>query len=136
MDIKLKDERLAKRWLFLVRSQMRVSSALAAGVGGLPNSKAAFPATQADWRFYNNKDLEYHELVEPMRQYVRTQACATAAPFLIVAHDWCKISFPGHRSRQDMAELSGESDVGYESTTSLAISGDDGTPLAPVEMHF
>jgi len=35
MEIKLKDERLEKRWLFLVRSQMKVSSPLAAGVGSL-----------------------------------------------------------------------------------------------------
>jgi Transposase DDE domain len=136
MDIKLKDERLEKRWLFLIRSQMKVSSALAAGVGGLPNSKAAFAATQAAWRFYNNERIEFHELVAPMREYVRTQVNSMQSPFLIVAHDWCKLSFPGHSSRQDMAELSSESDVGYESTTSLAISGDDGTPLAPVEMHL
>lgn len=136
MEIKLKDERLEKRWLFLIRSQMKVSSALAAGVGGLPNSKAAFAATQAAWRFYNNERIEFHELVAPMREYVRTQVSSMQSPFLIVAHDWCKLSFPGHSSRQDMAELSSESDVGYESTTSLAISGDDGTPLAPVEMHL
>jgi hypothetical protein len=30
MEIKLKDERLEKRWLFLVRSQMKVSSPLGA----------------------------------------------------------------------------------------------------------
>ena len=136
MEIKLKDERLENRWLFLVRSQMKVSSALAAGVGGLPSSKAAFAATQAAWRFYNNERVEFRELVEPMREYVRTQVCSMPSPFLIVAHDWSKLSFPGHSFRQDLAELSSESDIGYESTTSLAISGDDGTPLAPVEMHL
>lgn len=81
MEIKLKDERLENRWLFLVRSQMKVSSALAAGVGGLPNSKAAFAATQAAWRFYNNERVEFHELLEPMREYVRTQVCSMPPPF-------------------------------------------------------
>jgi len=44
-----------------------------------------FAATQPARRFYNNTDVEFLELVEPVRQYVRTQACSTATPFLIVA---------------------------------------------------
>lgn len=136
MDIKLKDERLATRWLFLVRSQMKVSSPLAAGVGGLPNSNAAFAATQASWRFYNNERIEFQELVAPMREYVRTQVSSIQSPFVVVAHDWSKLSFPGQSAREDMVELSNESDIGYEALTSLAISSDDGTPLAPVEMNL
>lgn len=136
MEINLKDERLEKRWLFLVRSQMKVSSHLAAGVGGLPNLTAAFAATQAAWRFYNNERIEFQELIAPLRKYVQTQVSATQSPFLLVAHDWSKLSFPGHGSRCDMAELSSESDIGYEATVSMAISADDGAPMAPVELHL
>jgi hypothetical protein len=35
-----------------------------------------------------------------------------------------------------MAELSSKHDIGYELTTSLAINADNGTPVAPVEMHL
>lgn len=136
MEIKLKDERLEKRWLFLVRSQMKVSSPLAAGVGGLPTFTASFAATQAAWRFYNNERIEFQELVAPLRNYVQTQLSSTNSAFLIVAHDWSKLSFPGHDSRSDMAQLSSETDIGYEATVSLAINADDGAPLAPVEMHL
>ncbi|MCE9554486.1 MAG: transposase [Planctomycetes bacterium] len=136
MDIQLKDERLEKRWLILVRSQMKVASPLAAGVGSLPSSTQAFAATQAAWRFYNNDRISLAELVEPLRNYVREQLAASPTPFVLVAHDWCKLRFPGHESRRDMAELSHETDIGYELTTSLAISGENGMPLGPCEMHL
>jgi hypothetical protein len=136
MEIKLKDERLRKRWLILVRSQMKVASPLAAGVGALPSTTRAFAATQAAWRFYHNERVELRELVAPLRDYVREQTSESAMPFVLLAHDWCKLSFPGHHFRQDMAELSSDSDIGYELTTALAISADNGAPLAPVEMHL
>lgn len=136
MQIKLKDERLGKRWLKLVRSQMKSASPLAAGVGSLPSATQAFAATQAAWRFYNNERVTLPELIEPLRDYVREQVGASRAPFVLVAHDWCKLSYPGHSFRTDLAVLSNESDVGYELTTSLAIDAADGAPLAPVEMHL
>ena len=136
MKIKLKDERLGKRWLKLVRSQMKSASPLAAGVGSLPSTTQAFAATQAAWRFYNNERVTLPELIEPLRDYAREQVGASSAPFVLLAHDWCKLSYPGHAFRQDLAELSNETDVGYELTTSLAIDAADGTPLAPVEMHM
>jgi len=136
MIIKLKDERLSKRWLILVRAQMKVASPLAAGAGSLPSTAQAFAATQAAWRFYNNDRVSLAELIEPLRDYARERIALSPAPFVLVAHDWCKLSFPGHTFRQDLTELSSETDIGYELTTSLAISGEDGTPLAPCEMHM
>jgi hypothetical protein len=136
MKIKLKDERLGKRWQKLVRAQMKSAVPLAAGVGSLPSTTQAFAATQAAWRFYNNERVTLPELIVPLRDYVREQVGASHAPFVLVAHDWCKLSYPGHSFRKDLAELSNASDVGYELTTSLAIDAADGAPLAPVEMHM
>lgn len=136
MNITLKDERLGKRWLILVRAQMKVASPLAAGVGVLPSSTQALAATQAAWRFYNNERVTLAELVEPLRDYAREQIALSKAAFVLVAHDWSKLSFPGHGFRRDMAELSNETDVGYEITAALAISGENGTPLAPLELHM
>lgn len=136
MEIKLKDERLGKRWQTLVRSQMHVASPLAAGVKALPNATQSFAATQAAWRFYNNERVELSELIVPLRDYAREQISRSNAPFVLVAHDWCKLSFPGHDFRKDLGELSGKHDIGYELTTSLAINADNGAPLAPVEMHL
>ncbi len=136
MKIKLKDERLGKRWLKLVRSQMKSASPLAAGVGSLPSTTQAFAATQAAWRFYNNERVTLPELIEPLRDYVREHLAISHSPFVLLAHDWCKLSYPGHAFREDLAELSSQTDVGYELTTSLAIDATDGMPLAPVEMHM
>lgn len=136
MKIRLKDERLNERWRILVRSQTKAASPLAAGVGALPDSKSALAAIQAAWRFYNNDRIDLDELIEPLRECARERVARTASPFVLVAHDWCKLSFPGHSFREDVAELSNSSDVGYEVTMSLAVSADDGAPLAPVEMHL
>jgi len=78
MNIKLKDERLSKRWRKLVRSQMKAASRLAAGAGGLASSKA-FAATQAAWRFYNNERITLAELIVPHRDYARDQAAISKA---------------------------------------------------------
>lgn len=136
MNIKLKDERLTTRWQKLVRSQMKSASPLAAGVGSLPSTAQAFAATQAAWRFYNNERVTLPELIEPLRGYVREQLAVSTAPFVLLVHDWCKLSYPGHAFREDLAELSNETDVGYELTTSLAVDAANGSPLAPVEMQM
>lgn len=136
MNIRLKDERLGKRWLTLVRSQMKSASPLAAGAGGLPSTAKPFAATQAAWRFYNNDRVTLAELIVPLREYARERTAESKTPFVLVAHDWSKLSFPGHEFREDLAELSSASDIGYEITTALAISADDGAPLAPVEVHL
>ncbi|MCC7083950.1 MAG: hypothetical protein IT427_02960, partial [Pirellulales bacterium] len=136
MDIQLKDERLRKRWLILVRSQMKSAPPLAAGIGSLPSTAKPLAATQAAWRFYNNDRVTLAELVVPLRDYARQRIAESPKPFVLVAHDWCKRSFPGHDFREDLTELSHESDVGYELTAALAISPNDGAPLAPVEMHI
>jgi hypothetical protein len=134
MKIKLKDERHSKRWKKLVRSQMKAASRLAAGASGLGSK--AFAATQAAWRFYNNDRITLAELIQPLRDYARKQVAISKVAFVLVAHDWCKLSFPGHEFREDLAELSNDTDFGYELTMSLAISAEHGAPLAPVEMHM
>lgn len=136
MEIVLKDKRLSERWEFLVRSQIKVSPHLAAGVGVLPDSSSSLAATQAAWRFYSNERISLSELVVPLRDHARTRINSVESCFVLVAHDWCKLRFPGHEFRKDMAELSSVTDIGYELTTALAINPDQGDPLAPLEMHL
>ena len=76
------------------------------------------------------------ELIEPLREYARRQLAATDAGVVMLVHDWCKLSYPGHASKQDQAQLAQANNRGYELTTVLAVSGTDGAPLAPVEVHF
>ena len=54
----------------------------------------------------------------------------------MLVHDWCKLSYPGHTTKKDQAELSKGNNRGYELTTVLAVDGSNGAPLAPLEVHF
>jgi hypothetical protein len=90
----------------------------------------------AAWRFYNNPRIEMAELVEPLRESVRRQLAATEASFVMLVHDWSKLSYPEHASKRDQAQLAQENNRGYELTSVLAVSGLDGAPLGAVEVHF
>ena len=120
----------------LVQSHLHVANALAAGVAALPGAASAFAATQAAWRFLNNERVTLSTLVEPLRAVARQRLAGLEAPFVLLVHDWCKLGFDHPRRKQDLAQLTHESDVGYELTTALLVSADDGQPLAPMEMHL
>jgi hypothetical protein len=113
---------------------MRSAPAFAAGVASLPSVASSLAATQATWRFLNNERVKLSDLVRPLRELGSARVRALASPFVLVVHDWCKLSFVA--GKDDMAQLTHETDIGYELTTALLVSPDDGSPLAPMEMHL
>jgi hypothetical protein len=122
----------------MVQSHLRSAPALAAGVASLPGKGQAFAATQAAWRFLNNDRVTLPALVGPLREFGRTRVAATTPPFAMLVHDWCKLTFrPGRAEggKHDLVQLTHGNDVGYELTTALLASADDGRPLAPMELH-
>jgi hypothetical protein len=88
------------------------------------------------YRFYNNDRVEFSELIQPMREYACQRLEETGAPVVLLVHDWCKLSYPGHVSKLDQAQLAQDNNRGYEMTSVLAVSGHDGAPLAPMEIHL
>ncbi len=130
------ERRLQKRYLIMLQSHMRSAPDLAAGVASLPSSGSAFAATQAAWRFLNNDRVPLSALVEPMRVVGRDRLAETEMPFGLLIHDWSKLTFAYAASKRDLTQLTHVTDVGYELTTALLVSGDDGSPLAPTEMHL
>ena len=128
------EARLKSRYLRLVHSHMHSATDLAAGVASLPSVASAFAATQAAWRFLNNERVTPAALAEPMRQVGRDRLAETNAPFALLVHDWSKIGFDA--SKSDLTRVTHGKDLGYELTTALLVSGDDGAPLAPMEMHL
>ena len=127
------DRRLQRRYLAMVQSHMHAAPALAAGIAGLPSAKSSFAATQGAWRFLNNDRVTLPMLVQPLRERGRDGLRTTASSFALLVHDWCKLSFA--YGKRDMVQLTHQTDVGYELTTALLVSADDGMPLAPMEMH-
>jgi hypothetical protein len=118
----------------LVKSHMHSAPELAAGVASLPGVSSAFAATQGAWRFLNNDRVELSALAAPLREIGRSRTAGSQACFALLVHDWCKLSYSSG-SKQDLVQLTHETDVGYELTNALLVSADDGSPLAPMEMH-
>ena len=128
------EPRLQKRYHKLVLSHMRSASPLAAGVASLPDKGQAFAAVQGAWRFHHNERVTLPPLVEPLRTVGRERVRTTLASFALLVHDWSKLTYP-EGDKPDRTQLTHATDVGYELTTALLVSGDDGSPLAPVEVH-
>lgn len=127
---------MVKRCGELIRRHADAVPGGAAGSSCLPSGVSSFAETMAAWRFYNNPRVELVELIEPLREHARQQLALTAAPVVMLVHDWCKLSFPGHASKRDQAQLAQANNHGYELTTVLAVNGLNGVPLAPVEIHM
>jgi hypothetical protein len=113
---------------------MRSAPELAAGVASLPATSQAFAATQATWRFLNNERISMPDLVEPLREVGRSRVRESKSRFALLVHDWCKVSFT--YGKRDLTQLTHATDIGYELTTALMVSADNGSPLAPMEMHL
>jgi hypothetical protein len=130
----LLEPRLQKRYLIMVQSHLRSAHELAAGVASLPSTGKAFAATQATWRFLNNERVGMPELVEPPREVGRNRVRELKSRFALLVHDWCKLSFTF--GKRDLTQLTHATDIGYELTTALLVSADDGSPVAPMEIHL
>ena len=100
----------------------------------MPGAGSSFAATQGASRFLNNERVSLPALAVPLREVGVERAQQTTSPFVLLVHDWSKLSFDG--SKRDVVRLTHEDDVGYELTTALLVSADDGAPLAPMEMHL
>jgi hypothetical protein len=128
--------RLQRRYMMLLDSHLRAAQALSAGVASLPGTASAFAATQAAYRFLNNERIGLAALAEPLRQVGRQRIATLQAPFALLVHDWCKLGFDHPLRKQDLTQLTHATDIGYELTTALLVSADNGQPLAPMEMHL
>lgn len=130
------DERLQRRFLKMVQAHLKHAPKLAPGVAAIPAESSAFAATQAAWRFLNNERVTLPALVEPLREVGRRRLAEDDAPFALLVHDWCKLTFQQPRRKQDLTQLTHQTDVGYELTAALLVSASHGQPLAPLELHL
>jgi len=115
---------------------MRSAPELAAGVASLPSTSSAFAATQAAWRFHANERVTLAALVAPLRAVGGQRLASSNAPFALLVHDWSKLTFHHPQGKRDLAQLTHATDVGSEATTALLVSAEDGSPLAPMEVHL
>lgn len=118
----------------LVQSHLRSAPEMAAGVASLPGAGSSFAATQGAWRFLNNERVTLPALIAPLRQIGVKRSRTLTAGFVLLVHDWSKLAFDDDKA--DRVQLTHGTDIGYELTTALMVSADDGAPLAPMEMHL
>ncbi len=115
---------------------MNPSTRTAAGPRALPELGLAATASQAAWRFLNNDRVTLQALAEPLRQIGRDGCGQSESPFVLLAHDWCKVNYASHASRKDLLQLTHATDIGYDLTASLLIEAHTGVPLAPMQIHL
>ena len=108
----------------------------AAGTSVVPLGASSFGQTMAAYRFYSNDRISMAELIAPLRQYARWQIADSGSDLVLLVHDWTKLSYGGHASKRDQAQLAQAKNRGYEMMSVLAVSGANGTPLAPMEVHL
>jgi hypothetical protein len=130
------DRRLQNRYVSLVKSHMHVASTVASGPTAVLSSTTALAQTQGMWRFLNNDRVTLQALAEPPREIARQAVAGRAAKHVLLVHDWSKVDFGSHESKQDTLQLTHETDIGYELASVLAVSAVDGFPLAPMQMHL
>lgn len=124
------------RFVKLVKAHMQSSSRNAPGPRALAELGKSATATQAAWRFLNNDRVTLPALVEPLRKAGREGCRHSASPFVLLAHDWCKLDYASHASKNDLLQLTHATDVGYDLTAALLIEAHTGVPLAPMQIHL
>jgi hypothetical protein len=113
-------------------SHLQASQLLASGIHAVPDTTAAFSATLAAHRFFNNSRVKLRSLAEPLLNAVREQSSSGCDRYLLAAHDWSQLMYPDHVSKKDRVALSSNRvPEGYELQTALLMSDQDGLPLAP-----
>lgn len=128
------EERLKRRYEKLVAAHSNCTQKLAAGVKALPDGRKAFAHTQALWRFLKNEKVTPQELAKPLVAMAHEEVKSHCAEWALCVHDWSRINYHRHRSKQDRCQMTHATDVGYELQSSLLVSDREGSPLlAPVQ---
>lgn len=129
------DKRLNKRYLQLI--QQHSVPAQITGAAHKPYDKKTVKAyTEALSRFLNNDNVRISALSQAMTQSIKTVSEQSVKRYLLVAHDWSKISIK-HKNKHDTYAVSNKhNNIGYELQSSLLISDTTGLPIAPVAQNL
>jgi hypothetical protein len=131
------EKRLANRYISLVKQHQHSSPSCAPGPSLGAGGGTALSSVQALWRFLSNDRVTPSALMEPLLQQARDRlASQSQEQVALLIHDWTKLSYSHHSSKQDRATLTHEQDVGYELATSLLVNTNDGSPVAPLQMYL
>lgn len=130
------EPRLRRRYRQLVLEHLHVSDPLAAGIHALavPELADGFAAVLGAHRFLNNDSVTLPRLIEPLHHLARQWRQQAPRTWGLAIHDWSLLSYPDHKRKKDQAKVN--HGRGYELTTLLLVEGDEGQPVAPLELRL
>jgi hypothetical protein len=136
--IRLVDGRLRKRYAALVKQHIHVATPVSTGPACLPGAGQAASCAQALWRFLDNDAVTLPTLADPPRELAQqiVNGPTYGSRYVLLAHDWSKLTYTWHTSKKDQVPVSHGLDVGYELTASLLVDAERGSPLAPMELQL
>jgi hypothetical protein len=105
---------------------------LATGLRSLPETRGAFAAAQAAWRFYSNEDVTLPKLIEPIIRNAREAVASDCEQFVLAVHDWSGLNYGQHESKQDRILTYADKQLGYDLQTVLMLEDKSGRPIGPV----
>jgi len=91
---------------------------------------------QALWRFLSNDRVGLVDLIAPLREMAREAVADQQGGFVLLVHDWSKLSYQRHSSKLDQVRVGSQKDIGYELTVALLVDAQRGCPLAPMELEL
>jgi hypothetical protein len=113
-----------------------VSDPLAAGIHALAVSGLAkgFAAVLGAHRFFANNNVTLTRLLQPLYQLALDWRQQAPTTWGLVIHDWSLLRYRTHKRKTDQAKIN--NGRGYELTTLLLVDGNDGQPIAPLELRL
>ena len=119
----------------LVQQHIKSSQGVMAGVGSLLGDCQSFAYTQAAWRFLKNEAVTLPILSEPLIK-AALAGVSHCESYGLVVHDWSRLNYSKHESKEDKRQLSHATDIGYELQSSLLVSDKTGLPIAPIALNL
>lgn len=118
-----------------MRQHIKSSQREMSGVGSLLENCQSFAYTQAAWRFFRNESVTLPILSKPLVE-AALAGMSHCESYGLVVHDWSRLNYRKHESKQDKRQLSHDKDIGYELQSSLLVSDKTGLPIAPIAQNW
>lgn len=114
-----------------MKQHLRQAESVATGLRVLPSDSSRAAADLAAWRFYDNEAVSLPALGAPLLGRARLAVSVTCQDYALCVHDQSGLHFTRHRAKVDRKTMYSRDDLGYEMSSALLLSDQDGQPLAP-----
>lgn len=114
-----------------MKQHLRQAESVATGLRVLASDSSRAAADLAAWRFYDNDAVSLPALAEPLLERARLAVAATCQNYALCVHDQSGLHFTRHQAKVDRKMMYSRDDLGYEMSSALLLSDQDGQPLAP-----